>query len=162
MSEITTICIESPLGPIGISGTDDRITVVSFDETSSGGSPAIPVAVEKCIFQLKEYFSGTRKNFDLPLHPEGTFFQQTVWEQLQTIPYGGFISYLELAKRIGDEKTVRAVGAANGRNPIGIIIPCHRVIGSNRQLVGYAGGLWRKQWLLEHEARFAHGVQKLF
>ena len=96
------------------------------------------------------------------LNPVGTFFQSSVWNQLLEVPYANTASYLDLAKKVGDEKSVRAVGAANGKNPIAIIIPCHRIVGSNNSLVGYAGGLWRKQWLLEHEAQFGLGVLKLF
>jgi methylated-DNA-[protein]-cysteine S-methyltransferase len=102
--------------------------------------------------QIDEYFAGERETFDLELAPHGTDFQLRVWEQLEKIPYGETISYSELATALGDPKLVRAVGLANGRNPISIIIPCHRVIGADGSLVGYGGGLERKQWLLEHEA----------
>jgi methylated-DNA-[protein]-cysteine S-methyltransferase len=115
-----------------------------------------------CIEQLIQYFNGERRQFDLPLHQPGTPFQQEVWNHLLTIPFGKTISYLDLAKMTGDSKATRAVANANGKNNIAIIIPCHRVIGSNRELTGYAGGLWRKKWLLEHEAKIAYGVQTLF
>jgi methylated-DNA-[protein]-cysteine S-methyltransferase len=101
--------------------------------------------------QLDEYFAGARLEFDLPLDAQGTPFQRRVWTALAEIPFGQTISYAELARRVGDVKAVRAVGAANGRNPIPIIVPCHRVIGANGSLVGFGGGLERKQWLLEHE-----------
>ncbi len=102
--------------------------------------------------QLQEYFDGTRTTFDLPLNPSGTDFQRRVWQKLQAIPFGVTISYGELARRIGDPNASRAVGLANGRNPLSIVIPCHRVIGANGKLTGYAGGIERKQWLLKFEA----------
>jgi methylated-DNA-[protein]-cysteine S-methyltransferase len=111
---------------------------------------------------LIQYFNGQRRTFDLPLHQPGTAFQQDVWNILTQIPFGKTISYLELARQTGDSKATRAVANANGKNNIAIIVPCHRVIGSNKELIGYAGGLWRKKWLLEHEAKVAYGVQTLF
>lgn len=101
--------------------------------------------------QLKAYFSGKLRSFDIQTDLEGTSFQQKVWKELRNIPFGKTISYLELSKRLGDVKAIRAVASANGRNPLWIIIPCHRVIGSDGSLTGYAGGLYRKKWLLEHE-----------
>lgn len=115
-----------------------------------------------CIEQLIQYFNGQRRQFELPLNQSGTPFQQGIWSELQQIPFAKTISYLELARRIGDTKATRAVANANGKNNIAVIVPCHRVIGSNKELVGYAGGLWRKKWLLEHEAKVAYGVQTLF
>lgn len=115
-----------------------------------------------CVEQLIQYFQGALRQFDIPLNQPGTPFQQEVWSELMRIPFGKTISYLELARRTGDTKATRAVANANGKNNIAIIIPCHRVIGSNRELTGYAGGLWRKKWLLEHEAKIAYGVQTLF
>ena len=112
----------------------------------------IPEVLEDTVYQFREYFEGKRQKFDLTLNPEGTSFQKKVWELLQEIPYGKTISYLELSKRLGDPKAIRAVAAANGKNPLWIIVPCHRVIGSNGDLTGYAGGLHRKKWLLEHES----------
>lgn len=114
------------------------------------------------IEQLIQYFHGERRSFDLPIHQEGTKFQQDVWSSIRTISFGKTVSYLELARKLGDVKAIRAVAAANGRNNVAIIVPCHRIIGSNRELVGYAGGIWRKKWLLEHEAKVAYGVQTLF
>ncbi|MDR1680771.1 MAG: methylated-DNA--[protein]-cysteine S-methyltransferase [Prevotellaceae bacterium] len=114
--------------------------------------PANPI-LQACIRQLDEYFAGRRRSFDLPLAPSGTAFQRGVWQALAAIPYGQTISYLELARRIGNSKAVRAVGRANGQNKIVIIVPCHRVIGAHGTLVGYTGGLWRKEWLLKHEQR---------
>lgn len=115
-----------------------------------------------CVEQLIQYFNGQIRVFELPLHQNGTAFQQDVWSILTQIPFGKTISYLELARKTGDTKATRAVANANGRNNIAIIVPCHRVIGSDKTLVGYAGGLWRKKWLLELEAKVAHGVQTLF
>jgi methylated-DNA-[protein]-cysteine S-methyltransferase len=106
--------------------------------------------------QLTAYFAGGLKHFDLPLAPNGTDFQRRVWSALREIPFGTTISYLDLARRVGNAAAVRAVGAANGRNPIPIIVPCHRVIGSNGSLTGFGGGLPRKQWLLRHEGAQAY------
>ena len=111
----------------------------------------------QAVRELREYFAGTRFDFDLPLDPEGTSFQQSVWEVLRTIPYGTTISYGEQAQQLGDARKARAVGAANGRNPLGIIVPCHRVIGSNGALTGFAAGVDKKRALLEHEKRFVPG-----
>ena len=115
-----------------------------------------------CVEQLIQYFNGQRRQFELPLHQEGSPFQQEVWALLAAIPYGKTISYLELARKTGDAKASRAVASASGKNNIAIVIPCHRVIGSNKELVGYGGGLWRKKWLLDHELKIAYGVQTLF
>ncbi len=115
-----------------------------------------------CKKQFDEYFSGKRTIFDLPIKQVGTTFQEKVWNELVKIPFGKTISYLQLSQRIGNLKSIRAVGAANGRNNLSIVIPCHRVIGSDGSLTGYAGGLWRKQWLLEHENKYANGVHLLF
>jgi methylated-DNA-[protein]-cysteine S-methyltransferase len=119
-------------------------------------------ALEECLAQIDQYFQGTRQEFSLQLAPEGTDFQQQVWRELSKIPYGQTASYLDIARAIGNEQAVRAVGAANGQNPISIIIPCHRVIGSDGKLTGYGGGLWRKEWLLTHERDFSIGRQLTF
>lgn len=118
--------------------------------------------VINCVEQLIQYFNGERRIFELPLNQAGTAFQQDVWNILTQIPFGKTISYLDLARTTGDTKATRAVANANGKNNIAIIVPCHRVIGSTGELTGYAGGLWRKKWLLELEAKVAHGVQTLF
>ena len=125
-------------------------------------SAELPALAIHAIEQLIQYFQGQRRVFDLPINQNGTHFQQKVWHELVNIPYGRTISYLELARKTGDHKATRAVANANGKNNVAIIVPCHRVIGSNRELVGYGGGLWRKKWLLELEAKVAHGVQTLF
>jgi AraC family transcriptional regulator of adaptative response/methylated-DNA-[protein]-cysteine methyltransferase len=101
--------------------------------------------------QLEEYFRGERRRFDVPLDLGGTAFQQSVWSRLQGIPFGGTRSYVEVASQVGKRDAVRAVGQANGRNPVAIVVPCHRVVGADGSLSGYGGGLWRKRWLLEHE-----------
>lgn len=121
-----------------------------------------PKHLADCEIQLCEYFAGNRSKFDIPISQKGTPFQEKVWEALLHIPYGRTVSYLELSKRIGDVKAIRAVGTTNGKNQVAIIVPCHRVIGSNGDLTGYAGELWRKRWLLEHEAKWSGGVQTLF
>ncbi|HMO63115.1 MAG TPA: methylated-DNA--[protein]-cysteine S-methyltransferase [Ferruginibacter sp.] len=155
----------TPLGLVEIRTDGNAITSVSFVQT--GQQEQVPTAntqplLQQCTQQLDEYFAGTRKTFDLPVAQSGTAFQQQVWAQLQQIPFGKTISYLELAKRINNVKAIRAVGTTNGSNSIAILVPCHRVIGSDGSLTGYAGGLWRKQWLLEHENKYANGVQALF
>jgi methylated-DNA-[protein]-cysteine S-methyltransferase len=123
--------------------------------------PVKKISQQKTI-QLDEYFEGSRKDFDFPFRQKGTPFQLGVWDELLNIPYGKTISYLQLSQRLGNVKAIRAVGTANGRNNLPIVVPCHRVIGSNGSLTGYGGGLWRKQWLLEHENKYAHGVALLF
>lgn len=165
MNETYTTYYHSPVGLLKISGTNDYISEVSFHDTSQkaeGNKKHIPPLLINCVEQLIQYFNGQRRIFELPLHQPGTAFQQDVWSILTQIPFGKTISYLELARKTGDTKATRAVANANGRNNIAIIVPCHRVIGSDKTLVGYAGGLWRKKWLLELEAKIAHGVQTLF
>jgi len=146
--------LQSPIGWIEICGTDSEILAVEFVSRPRPKSEASShQLLEECARQLEEYFAGCRRGFSLPLRLEGTLFQKLVWHALQQIPYGQTVAYSDLAQRIGREKACRAVGAANHRNPVSIIIPCHRVVGRDGGLVGYGGGLWRKQWLLEHEKR---------
>lgn len=152
--------IETPLGYAKIIGDQDGITSVSIVDKPENASEYIPEPLEDCVTQLKAYFNNQLKTFDLKLNPEGTLFQKNVWKQLALIPYGKTISYLDLAKQLGDAKAIRAVANANGKNPIWIIVPCHRVIGTDGSLTGYAGGLYRKQWLLNHETE--HKQQTLF
>ena len=155
------ICyIETPLGHAKISGNENGITSVSIIDSQDELSESIPESLLDCVIQIKEYFNNTRKKFDLKLHPEGTTFQKKVWKQLETIPFGKSISYLELSKQLGDVKAIRAAASANGKNPLWIIVPCHRVIASNGSLTGYSGGLYRKQWLLNHESEYKQ--QSLF
>ena len=149
-----TCIISSRLGFTKIVGDDDGIVSITVLNSEEKITDIIPVELEDCVFQLQEYFDGKRKDFDIKLNPEGTDFQKKVWNQLLEIPYGKTLSYLDLSKRLGDIKAIRAVANANGKNPIWIIIPCHRVIGSDGSLTGYAGGLNRKQWLLEHESPY--------
>ena len=143
--------IKTPLGFAELKGDENGLSSISvFDEEKVGD--IIPEILEDAVYQLNEYFAGDRKVFQLTLNPNGTDFQKKVWKELLEIPYGKTISYLELSKKLGDVKAIRAVAAANGKNPLWIVVPCHRVIGSNGDLVGYAGGLHRKKWLLEHES----------
>ena len=165
MSELFHTYYHSPVGLLKISGTENYISEVTFHDTSQkpeGNKKHLPHLLINCVEQLIQYFNGQRITFDLPINQPGTAFQQDVWNILTQIPFGKTISYLELARKTGDTKATRAVANANSKNNIAIIVPCHRVIGSNKELVGYAGGLWRKKWLLEHEAKVAYGVQTLF
>ena len=148
--ELESARISSPVGILEISGSNLGIRSILFINEKSVPT-AIPAVLEDCVKQLNEYFAGTRRNFDLLLDPVGTDFQLSVWQQLQTIPFGKTISYLELARLTGSEFNTRAVGNANGKNKINIVVPCHRVIGSSGKLTGYGGGLWRKEILLKHE-----------
>jgi len=165
MAEVYITYYHSPVGLMKITGTDNCIIEVSFHDTTKkaeGRKKHLPPMLIQCLEQLIQYFHGERRQFELPVNQPGTPFQQGVWNELTAIPFGKIISYLELARRTGDTKATRAVANANGKNNVAIIVPCHRVIGSNKDLVGYNGGLWRKKWLLEHEAKVAYGVQTLF
>ena len=165
VNEVTTTYYHSPVGLLRISATEQFVTEVSFyDKVERVDSKRknFPAVLIQCIEQLIQYFHGERRQFDLIINQEGTAFQKEVWNQLMAIPFGKTISYIELARRTGDPKAARAVASANGKNNVAIIVPCHRVIGANRELTGYSGGLWRKRWLLEHEAKIAYGVQTLF
>jgi len=143
----------SPIGPLEVSGTSDGIVSVAFVKRRLPNDRNLPGCVKKGIRQLDEYFKGARKNFSLKLLLHGTPFQKLVWQRLEKIPYGKLVSYGDVARTIGKPNAYRAVGNANNKNPIPIIIPCHRVIGSNGKLVGYGSGLWRKEWLLNQEKR---------
>jgi len=155
---------KSPLGLLKIGGTETYISEISFvdseDDLVQVTEPT-PLLTQ-CVEQLIEYFNGQRTTFGLPVHQSGTGFQEKVWSELLNISYGKTINYLDLAKRLGNAKSIRAAASTNGKNQICIVVPCHRVIGTNMALVGYAGGLWRKKWLLEHENKIANGVQTLF
>lgn len=169
--ESSTAYYQSPIGTVLVTAYGDSIAEILFANSLRGQTvnedeidytvPASPI-LKKCFRQLDEYFSGERKKFDLKLTFSGSAFQRQVWSELTNIPFGKHISYLTLSKKIDNVKAIRAVGSANGSNKICIVVPCHRVIGSNGDLVGYGGDLWRKKWLLDHEARIAHGVQELF
>lgn len=144
---------DSPIGTIEIRANGRGITALDFYENTERREPAVPNPIlEKAKSQLAEYFSGERQAFDLKIEMQGTEFQKSVWRKLLDIPYGQTCSYFDIARKTGNPKAVRAVGAANGKNPIALIVPCHRVIGSDGRLTGYAGGLDRKAWLLQHEA----------
>lgn len=146
--------IHSPIGTLKIEGNKEGISAITFVKETVQPSlqSVIPEVLEDAVYQLEEYFSRKRTTFDLLLNPDGTSFQKRVWDALQKIPYGTTVSYLDMAKTLGDPKVIRAAASANGKNPISIIIPCHRVIGSDGSLTGYAGGLHRKKWLLAHES----------
>lgn len=147
----------SPIGVIEIAGTEHFIVSVLFaerEEVLNFPTNDIPQLLLECSIELDEYFKGQRKDFSVLYKLEGTMFQTSVWQALTTVPYGKTASYKEIAQQIANEKAVRAVGMTNSKNVISIIVPCHRVIGQNGKLTGYAGGLWRKQWLLEHELKY--------
>lgn len=167
----TTAYYRSPIGIILIRSYENSIAEISFINSFKGAKVkedeinfTVPKSsiIKNCIAQLDEYFEGYRRIFDLRLTYTGSAFQRKVWHELGKIPYGKSISYLSLSKRIDNVKAIRAVGTANGSNKICIVVPCHRVIGSDGSLVGYGGDLWRKKWLLDHEAKHSHGVQTLF
>ena len=143
--------IKTPLGFTRITGNENGITAIIVMNEEVNLSHSIPIELKECAKQLDEYFQGARQQFNLKLNPEGTEFQKRVWKELLKITYGKTLSYLELSKKLGDVKAIRAVANANGKNPIWIVIPCHRVIGTDGSLTGYAGGLYRKKWLLGHE-----------
>lgn len=147
-----TAYMSTPLGIAKLEGSEEGLSAVSVLDITETPTVVVPEVLEDAVYQLQEYFEGQRENFNLQLRPNGTPFQRGVWKELLNIPYGKTISYLDLSKRLGDVKAIRAVAAANGKNPLWIIVPCHRVIGSDGSLTGYASGLHRKKWLLEHES----------
>ena len=151
-SSIKLAYIDTPLGVARVKGTEKGISEVSILDEDQEHSQEVPTELKACCDQLTAYFQGELKEFDLEFDLEGTPFQQKIWKQLLTIPFGVTSTYTEQSDLHGDLKAIRAVGHAIGRNPLWIIIPCHRVVGSNGELRGYAGGLWRKKWLLEHES----------
>lgn len=155
------ISFESPLGFLILKSDGESVTEIAFAENETLEQHSCEV-LENCKLQLESYFSGELMNFNLALAPEGTEFQQKVWAELLKIPYGETITYMDLAVRLGDPKCIRAAGTANGRNPIAIVIPCHRVIGAGNKLTGYAGGIWRKKMLLELEMKYNPTKRTLF
>jgi len=162
------VIMASPLGMIRLTSSGNAIKEVHLlhsednpDDDPVSFTDGIPSCLYNCRDQLTEYFEGRRQVFDLPLDPDGTEFQQKVWHLLRQIPFGVTVSYAEMANKLGDPKVIRAAASANGKNPIAIIIPCHRVIGSNGDLVGYGGGLPNKKWLLEHERQIHTGISQL-
>jgi methylated-DNA-[protein]-cysteine S-methyltransferase len=159
---LTSTSVPSPVGPLTVVASDVGVRAVLWPSEDPRRVPLDEAAADAqhpvlacAAAQLAEYFDGTRQDFDVPLDPVGTEFQQSAWRALRTIPYGETVSYGEQAERMGDKRKARAVGAANGRNPISIIVPCHRVVGANGSLTGFAGGIDTKAWLLDHEARTA-------
>jgi methylated-DNA-[protein]-cysteine S-methyltransferase len=150
--------LKSPIGEIKITADENSVNSILFvfNDTEME-EENINDVLTQCKKELSEYFSGKRKDFEVPITQSGTSFQQRVWSELLKIPYGETVSYNFIAESLGDKKSIRAVGASNGKNQVSIIVPCHRVIGSNGSLTGYAGGLWRKKWLLNHEKEFSGG-----
>ena len=144
--------LNSPLGTLLVTGDEEGLASVTFLDEKIPQSENIPDELREPVQQLHDYFEGTLKEFNLKLNPQGTEFQKKVWLQLTEIPFGKTTSYLHMAKKLGDPKVIRAAASANGKNPISIIIPCHRVIGSDHSMTGYAGGIGRKKWLLDHES----------
>lgn len=149
-SNTETAFFKTPLGIAKIIGDENGISKISIQDNGEI-TERIPAVLEEVVHQLQDYFDGKRTDFDFKINPKGTEFQQKVWQSLIEIPFGKTMSYLDLSKKLGDVKAIRAVASANGKNPLWIVVPCHRVIGTDGSLTGYAGGLWRKKWLLEHE-----------
>lgn len=150
MRLMQTAYFETPIGIAKIVGNENGVSEITVIEQATI-TQNIPQVLQEAVFQITEYFYNKRTQFTFAINPIGTDFQQKVWRELCTIPFGKTVSYLELSKKLGDVKAIRAVASANGKNPLWIVVPCHRVIGSNGSLTGYAGGLWRKKWLLDHE-----------
>jgi methylated-DNA-[protein]-cysteine S-methyltransferase len=145
-----TAYIKTPLGIAKIQGDENGISILCIHDEGTISSE-IPTILKEAVAQIDDYFEGKRTDFTFKINPSGTEFQQKVWKGLLEIPFGKTVSYLELSKKLGNTKAIRAVAAANGKNPLWIVVPCHRVIGTQGSLTGYAGGLWRKKWLLDHE-----------
>lgn len=164
-AQLSSAVIDSPVGPLTIVAGDAGLRAILWPDDDprrvrlgeTTVDPAHPV-VAAVVAQLAEYFAGERRAFEVPLDPVGTEFQRAAWDALRTIDYGTTVSYGEQAARMGDRRKARAVGAANGRNPISIVVPCHRVVGANGTLTGFAGGVDTKAWLLAHEQRVTSGV----
>jgi methylated-DNA-[protein]-cysteine S-methyltransferase len=146
----------SPIGMIRVTASENEITEVCFVEQGLLLNESQNELVKKCIEQLSKYFEGSLSKFDLPLAAFGTDFQEKVLKEVQKVPYGNVASYLQIAKRIGETSAVRAVGNVNSKNKFLIVIPCHRVVGNNGEMTGYAGGIWRKKWLLNHESKLGN------
>ena len=153
---------QTPVGVTKITEENNFIVAISVLDGDFEITPAETPLLEKAIKQLDEYFAGERKIFDLPIRQPGSDFQQQVWAQLLKIEYGKTITYLQQSKLMNNPLAIRAIAAANGKNDLWVVVPCHRVIGSDGSLTGYAGGIWRKKWLLDHETKILYGVQTLF
>lgn len=152
MNQVETAYIDTPLGTLRIVGNDKGVAYIDFvKEENDEIHKIVPSSLKVAANELLEYFNGSRKEFSIQSIAKGTPFQESVWRELVKIKYGETASYADIANRIGNPKAVRAVANANARNPLSIIVPCHRIIGSNGKLTGYAGGLWRKEWLLNRE-----------
>lgn len=162
MKQTFKTSIETPIGYLEINTDNHYLLSISFAEIKNQTSENIPDILRSTVSQLEEFFKGNLKEFDINIRPEGTEFQNNVWNEIKTIPYGVTQSYLDIALKTGSKNNTRAVGLANGKNPIPIIIPCHRVIGTNGKLTGYAGGLERKKWLLQHELKYSNRSDLLF
>ena len=177
MTNSGTLCVvhlDSPVGRLRATADDEALHTLTFDEAdtraataartsaeSDGAVEGMNAILDQLVEQLDQYFSGTRRGFDLPLAPTGTPFQLAVWQVLRSIPYGRTMSYGEQARTLGDVGKARAVGAANGRNPISIVVPCHRVVAGTGHLTGFGGGIENKAWLLAHERRVLEGVDEV-
>lgn len=146
-----SVIIKTPLGYTEITGNEKGVSKIHVFDHEMIVHDEVPKTLLKATLQLKEYFEGNRIQFDFQLNPKGTEFQKKVWQELLNIPFGKTVSYQELSKKLGNVKAIRAVANANGKNPLWIVVPCHRVIGTDGSLTGYSGGLWRKKWLLNHE-----------
>lgn len=158
--EFYKVDFASPLGIMEITGTEEAIYDISFTDKKEQTDPLqedTPTVLKTCYHQLDEYFKGERQTFSVPYIYEGTDFQESVWHALTEVDYGQTASYLDIARAVGREKAVRAVGGTNGKNKLSIIVPCHRIIGANGKMTGYASGVWRKEWLLEHEQKYLQG-----
>ena len=162
MKNYFTNYLKTPVGWLEIKTTTNELCEINFVKFSGDSTEYQPGILIQSKQQLKEYFSGHRKIFSLKINPEGTDFQKTVWKKVYEIPFGDTTSYLEIARQTGSEKNTRAVGMANSKNPIPIIIPCHRIIGTNKKLTGYAGGIENKRWLLQHEIKYSYKKDMLF
>lgn len=149
-NEKSTVYFQTPLGIAKIIGDENGISKISIVDEGEI-SKTIPFVLQEAVLQIQDYFEEKRTEFDFKMNPKGSEFQQKVWQALLEIPFGKTCSYMDLSKKLGDVKAIRAVASANGKNPLWIVIPCHRVIGTDGSLTGYAGGIWRKKWLLEHE-----------
>lgn len=143
--------LKTPIGTAKIIGDGEGIREIIVLDKDVQSSDDVPPSLQRCFQQLSEYFNGDRQRFSIKLNPQGTDFQKKVWDELVTIPFGKRTTYMKQTLKLGNEKAIRAVASANGKNPLWIVIPCHRVVGADGSLTGYAGGLWRKKWLLEHE-----------
>jgi methylated-DNA-[protein]-cysteine S-methyltransferase len=161
MPKVFTVFYESPIGALEIKAEEKGVLAVNFVKRGgrprgpAGAAEDGPAVLKACLGQLAEYFRGERTSFSLPLRLEGTAFQKKVWAELLRVPFGKTTTYRAIAAAVGNERATRAVGGANHRNPVSIIIPCHRVVASDGRLTGYGGGLWRKEWLLGHEQKRA-------